>query len=147
MRTIGRAGRELDKIGPAIVVTHSQSGLFGWLLATRRPSLVKAVISYEPGFVFPEGAVPPTAAGGLWRQHPRHAHSGSGRRRGRAQVVASVVFQGPVNSRGGDAEILHLPDAGLFGNSHFSYSDLNNLEVADRLSLFLHQKGLDRRKP
>jgi pimeloyl-ACP methyl ester carboxylesterase len=59
MRTIGRAGRELDKIGPAIVVTHSQSGLFGWLLATRRPNLVKAVISYEPGFVFPEGAVPP----------------------------------------------------------------------------------------
>jgi len=56
-------------------------------------------------------------------------------------------LSGPREQPGGDAEILRLPDAGLFGNSHFSYSDLNNLEVADRLSLFLHQKGLDRRKP
>ncbi len=48
----------LDKVGPAILVTHSQSGLFGWLTSIRRPSLVKAVVSYEPGFVFPEGAVP-----------------------------------------------------------------------------------------
>ena len=48
----------LDKIGPAILVTHSQSGLFGWLTSIRRPNLVKAVVSYEPGFVFPEGAMP-----------------------------------------------------------------------------------------
>jgi hypothetical protein len=27
----------LDKIGPAILVTHSQSGLFGWLAGSRSP--------------------------------------------------------------------------------------------------------------
>jgi pimeloyl-ACP methyl ester carboxylesterase len=32
----------LDKIGPAILVTHSQSGAFGWLLADSRPKAVKA---------------------------------------------------------------------------------------------------------
>ena len=48
----------LDKIGPAILVTHSQSGLFGWLAGSRSPN-VKGIISYEPGFVFPQDEMPP----------------------------------------------------------------------------------------
>src|SRR3954467_3046755 len=47
-----------DKIGPAVLVTHSQSGLFGWLTGARSDN-VKAIVAYEPGFVFPQGAVPP----------------------------------------------------------------------------------------
>ena len=39
----------LDKIGPAIVLTHSQSGPIGWPVADARPDLVKALISVEPG--------------------------------------------------------------------------------------------------
>ena len=38
----------LDRIGPAIVVTHSQAGPFGWLLADARPSAVKAIVAVEP---------------------------------------------------------------------------------------------------
>ena len=38
----------LDKIGPAIVLTHSQSGTFGWALADARPTRVKAVVAIEP---------------------------------------------------------------------------------------------------
>jgi pimeloyl-ACP methyl ester carboxylesterase len=38
----------LDKIGPAIVLTHSQSGAFGWLIADARPALVKAIVAIEP---------------------------------------------------------------------------------------------------
>ncbi len=38
----------LDKIGPAIVLTHSQSGSFGWLIADARPNLVKGIIAIEP---------------------------------------------------------------------------------------------------
>ncbi len=38
----------LDKIGPAIVLTHSQSGPYGWALANDRPKLVKGVIAIEP---------------------------------------------------------------------------------------------------
>ena len=49
-----------DKIGPAILVTHSHSGGMGWLTAIKNQN-VKAIVSYEPGsgFVFPEGEVPP----------------------------------------------------------------------------------------
>lgn len=38
----------LDRIGPAIVLTHSASGPAGWLLADRRPELVKAIVAIEP---------------------------------------------------------------------------------------------------
>ncbi len=38
----------LDRIGPAILLTHSQSGPFGWALADARPRLVRAVLAIEP---------------------------------------------------------------------------------------------------
>jgi pimeloyl-ACP methyl ester carboxylesterase len=38
----------LDRIGPAILLTHSQSGTFGWLIADARPSLVKGIVALEP---------------------------------------------------------------------------------------------------
>lgn len=48
-----------------------------------------------------------------------------------------------MNRHGGDVTLVHLPEAGIRGNTHFSMSDLNNLEIADHLSQFLKQKGLD----
>jgi pimeloyl-ACP methyl ester carboxylesterase len=38
----------LDKIGPAILLIHSQSGAFVWPIADARPSLVKAIVAVEP---------------------------------------------------------------------------------------------------
>jgi pimeloyl-ACP methyl ester carboxylesterase len=38
----------LDKIGPAILLTHSQAGAFGWPIADARPKLVKAILAVEP---------------------------------------------------------------------------------------------------
>lgn len=38
----------LDQIGPAIILTHSQSGPFGWQIADARPNLVKGVVAVEP---------------------------------------------------------------------------------------------------
>jgi pimeloyl-ACP methyl ester carboxylesterase len=38
----------LDRIGPVIVMTHSQSGAFGWPVADMRPDLVKAILAIEP---------------------------------------------------------------------------------------------------
>ena len=38
----------LDKIGPAILLTHSQSGAFGWPVGDSRPGLVKAIVAVEP---------------------------------------------------------------------------------------------------
>ncbi|KAK7471053.1 hypothetical protein VKT23_002468 [Stygiomarasmius scandens] len=39
----------LDRIGrPIVLLTHSQSGQYGWILADARPSLIKTVIALEP---------------------------------------------------------------------------------------------------
>jgi pimeloyl-ACP methyl ester carboxylesterase len=38
----------LDKIGPSIILVHSQSGAYAWPLAQARPTLVKAIVAAEP---------------------------------------------------------------------------------------------------
>lgn len=43
-----RLAKLLDRIGPAILLTHSASGPVGWLVADRRPGLVKAIVAVEP---------------------------------------------------------------------------------------------------
>ena len=158
----------LDKIGPAVLVTHSQSGLFGWLAGARSPN-VKGIVSYEPGFVFEKSVLPPpiplfkgtqpsgtpitpaefaklatvplqVVYGDNIPKQPIPDLIADGRR---AQVVTSVMFTDALNKQGGQASVLHLPDAGLRGNSHFMFSDLNNVQVADELSKFLNAKRLD----
>jgi pimeloyl-ACP methyl ester carboxylesterase len=160
----------LDKIGPAILVTHSQSGLFGWLAGARSPR-VKGIVSYEPGFVFIKDEMPKpiplfkgTQTAGTAVSETEFANLAKiplqvvygdnipvnpipdlvadGRR---AQVITSKLFVEALNRKGGKAGVLHLPDAGLRGNSHFMFSDLNNIEVADQLSNFLQRHGLDTR--
>ena len=160
----------LDKIGPAVVVTHSQSGLFGWLAGARSPH-VKGIISYEPGFVFEHGSMPApiplykgtqsagtaiTAAefanlakipiqvvyGDNIPKTPIPDLIADGRR---AQVITSKLFVDALSKTGGNAAVLHLPDVGLRGNSHFMFSDLNNIDVADQMSAFLQKHGLDAR--
>lgn len=51
----------LDRIGPAILLTHSRSGPFGWLVADARPNLVRAILAVEPSGP-PFMDVPPLAA-------------------------------------------------------------------------------------
>ena len=47
-----------DRIGPAVLVTHSQSGRYGWLTRIKSDA-VRAIVSYEPtAFTFPSDAVP-----------------------------------------------------------------------------------------
>ncbi len=58
-----------DKIGPAVLFSHSQAGGPGWLTATKSPN-VKAIVAFEPGsgFIFPQGELlppMPSAAGTL----------------------------------------------------------------------------------
>jgi len=51
--------------------------------------------------------------------------------------------QDVVNRHGGDVTVVHLPEIGIRGNTHFPMSDLNNVQIADELSKFLSEKKLD----
>ena len=159
-----------EKIGPGVLVTHSASGGLGWLTAMKSPN-VKAIIAYEPSvFFFPEGEVPPpivtpkgTTAGEsvsavdfqqltkipiqivYGDNIPANPSLYPGldsffRVREMAKLMVAAI-----NAQGGDASMLSLPSVGVFGNTHFSFSDLNNLQIADLLSTYLNEHGLDRR--
>ena len=48
-RLVKKCGLKLlETIGPAILLTHSQAGPFGWILADEAPELVKGIVALEP---------------------------------------------------------------------------------------------------
>jgi hypothetical protein len=56
-------------------------------------------------------------------------------------------FVDTINRHGGDAQVVHLPEVGIHGNTHFPFADLNNDQIADLLSTFLQEKALDANDP
>lgn len=161
-----------DKIGEGILVTHSQGGGSGWLTAIKNEK-VKGIVAYEPysGFVFPEGELPqPIKSTGLFGELkgteitlsdfvkltriPIVVYYGDNiakepsnvwnKDHWRSGLEMAKIWAGTINKHGGDATVIHLPEIGITGNTHFPFADLNNIEVADVLSRWLKEKGLDR---
>ncbi|MBN8707632.1 MAG: alpha/beta fold hydrolase [Bacteroidetes bacterium] len=159
----------LTKTGPAILVTHSHSGGMGWRTAIKNQN-VKAIVSFEPGsgFLFPEGKVPApmqSSGGSLEAQQvplaefmhltqipiviyygdfiPEEPSPNPGQDAWRVRLEMAKLWRDEVNRLGGDVTIVHLPEAGISGNTHFPFSDLNNVEIADLMAVWLKQKGLD----
>jgi pimeloyl-ACP methyl ester carboxylesterase len=158
-----------DKIGPAILFSHSQGGEPGWLTAIKSQN-VKGIVALEPGsgFIFPEGELPPampSAAGILspgavpladfekltripiiifygdnFSTEPTKER---GQDNWRVRLAMAKLWVEAINKHGGDARLVHLPDIGIRGNTHFLMSDLNNVQIADQISKFLTEKKLD----
>lgn len=61
----------------------------------------------------------------------------------RAAAMMADAFTEVVNCHGGDAKVVHLPDLGIRGNSHFPFAEKNNVEVAGALEAWLKKKNLD----
>lgn len=158
-----------NKIGSAILVTHSHSGGMGWATAIKNHN-VKAIVAYEPGsgFLFPEGEVPhPMQSSGgpleavaiplkdfmqltkipiviyYGDNIPEEPTSVPGQDFWRIRFAMARLWRDALNRHGGDVTLIHLPEKGIHGNTHFPFSDLNNLQIADLLSEFLTEKGLD----
>jgi pimeloyl-ACP methyl ester carboxylesterase len=159
-----------NKIGPGILVTHSHSGGMGWHTAIKNQN-IKAIVSYEPGsgFIFPEGEVPAPklSAGGTLEAIsvskneflkltkipiviyygdfiPEKPNSNPGQDGWRVRLEMAKLWRDAVNKYGGDVTVIHLPEIGIKGNTHFPFSDLNNIEIADLMSEWLEKKGLDK---
>ncbi|MFS8049641.1 alpha/beta hydrolase [Rhizobium sp. BR 314] len=158
-----------DRTGRGILFTHSQAGGPGWLTAIKNPN-VKAIVALEPGsgFIFPEGEVPadmPSAAGTLKGEavpvadfekltklpiviyygdnFPTEPTAERGQDNWRVRLAMAKLWVDAVNKHGGDATLIHLPDIGIKGGTHFLMSDLNNVEIADQITKFLAEKKLD----
>ena len=61
----------------------------------------------------------------------------------RVRLAMARLWADAVNRHGGDVTVVHLPEIGIHGNTHFPFSDLNNVTIADVLATWLKEKGLD----
>ncbi|KAF7918486.1 uncharacterized protein EAE98_009729 [Botrytis deweyae] len=60
----------LNRIGPAVLLSHSQGGLMPWVIADKVPELVKAIVAIEPtGPPFQDVLFPPTTPEGFTRNY------------------------------------------------------------------------------
>lgn len=60
-----------------------------------------------------------------------------------ARLEMARAWRDAVNRQGGDVTLIYLPDMEIRGNSHFLFSDLNNVQIADLVSEFLAKTNLD----
>ena len=151
------AAAALERAGPAVLVTNSAGG-FRALLTRLKSDNVKAIVAYEnPGYIFPESTQPRLPQGPFGPVYVSDAEFAK-----LTQIPIQIVwgdnldkspdwtnfskladaFVRVVNERGGQAEVLHLPEAGLSGNSHIPFADLNNAEVARLFFAYLDENGL-----
>lgn len=126
------------------MLTHSASGPVGWLVADRRPGEVKAIVAVEPmgppfadipnigpmtwGLTAPPLTFEPAPASpdmlraavpGAFKlpalaNLPIVAVTGDAS----AFAAASTPIVAQLKAAGAAAELLHLPDHGVFGNGH-----------------------------
>jgi pimeloyl-ACP methyl ester carboxylesterase len=120
----------LDKLGPSILMTHSQSGPLGLRAALARPHLVKGYVSVEPaGFAIPTGQsaatlvnVPILTVFGDYLEFSAGSTS---------WLNSSRSTLALVNAAGGNGTTLVLPEAGIRGNTHMMMMDDNSEQLAD----------------
>ena len=156
----------------AILVTHSMGGTIGWRTAIRT-NKVRAIISYEPGgtpFVFPETEMPQitearfkalsASAMGVpmsdflkltkipivlyYGDYINLGSENVGEDKWGTEYAMAEQFVAAINRHGGDATLVHLPEIGIKGNSHFLMQEQNNEEIMKLALAWLKSKGLDK---
>ena len=149
-----RGAELLDRIGPAVLFTHSMGGPAGWLIADVRPDLVKAIVAIEnvgppflemePGPSLPWGLTaapisydPPAESPEELRKQPRRLPYLAG--------IPIVVVSGEASpfvhfhdemvafleKAGCDVDSLKLADHGVHGNGHAMMLERNNAEALE----------------
>lgn len=151
-----------DKSGDGILFTHSAGGAPGWKTAIKSEK-VKAIVAIEPGgFCFPEGETPENNRGGkgipleeflkltkipiviyYGDYIPKEETTAYSENFWRNVLTTARQWAKVVNTHGGNVTIVHLPEIGIKGNTHFVMSDLNNLQIANLISDWLKKNELN----
>jgi pimeloyl-ACP methyl ester carboxylesterase len=156
-----RGAALLDRIGPAILITHSLGGPAGWLIADARPELVKAIVAIEaigPPFVErPELGLalewgltaspltydPPAASAAELGGEPRRLPNLAGIPIAVVSAEASpfVHFHDDMVAflmqAGCDVDSLRLADHGVHGNGHAMMLEANNAEALEPIARWI----------
>ena len=129
----------VDKVGPAVLLFHSQAGGFGFPIAQMQPGKVKAIVAVEPAVA---GDAAQAARlkdipilmlyGDFIARSPRWPK----------MRQLGVDFAAAVRAVGGRADVVDLPTLGIRGNSHMMMMDRNNVEIAAFIHDWLARQGL-----
>ena len=132
----------------AVIIGHSESGRYPLDAALVNPKGTKGLIVMEPGdcvgFTDPQVAslakIPILI---VWGDHVDTP--GSILAHGPASFASCLALIDRLKARGGNARMLHLPAAGLRGNSHMMMTDKNSDRVADLLISWI-EKNVSKRR-
>jgi pimeloyl-ACP methyl ester carboxylesterase len=147
-----------DKSGPGILFTHSQGGGPGWQTAIKSGN-VQAIVALEPaGFPLPRSDSDENPQGLSMDDFmkltkiPIIIYFGDNIPKNESGIFAQnfwrMVLNGAeewadtINRYGGDVTVVHLPETGITGNTHFIMSDLNNHVIAEHIAHWLSEKCL-----
>lgn len=130
----------LEKLGPCVLMAHSQGAGLALSMALQRPDLLKAVVAIEPSGAPEQPAAHPEKLAPclmVWGDYV-HEHPVWRRYRARVQAHAQQLL-----AAGAAVTVLDLPLSGITGNSHFPMLDRNSNEVLARIqgwiqALFTH---------
>jgi pimeloyl-ACP methyl ester carboxylesterase len=119
----------IKKVGPCVVMAHSQGGGFALSMSTRCPEMFKAVIVIEPSGAPDQLPLaedcPPYLM--VWGDHVK-GHSIWQKYRQRVDQHAQAL-----RLQGAKVTQLDLTALGIAGNSHFPMLDSNSDQVLDQI--------------
>ncbi|HBO06187.1 MULTISPECIES: alpha/beta fold hydrolase [Bacteroides] len=157
-----------DKLEGAIMMAHSQGVMHTWKTMTKTKN-IKAVIALEGGgfFSFPTDEPHPITEASkeieyimvspdtfkVFTQTPILLIYGDNIPTEHSNIPELDIWRirldlayqwaNTVNKHGGNVTIIHLPKIGIYGNTHFPMSDLNNIDIANVILEWLHEQKLD----
>ena len=122
-------GAALRRIGPCVLICHSQGGYLGSHAAVENPECIRGVVCAEAsGWPAEERVSSAAIAGNPWLLLlgdfiERSPHWTAARN-------ATVTFRERVNAVGGRAELVELPSVGFPGSSHMFMMDEHSAEIS-----------------
>lgn len=124
----------LEKVGPCVLIAHSQGGGLALTMAARRPELLRAVVAVEPSGApkeLPPSQVRPAYLM-VWGDFVND-HSVWSQYRARIEEHQQHLL-----NLGAKVGVLDLPKHGIVGNSHFPMLDRNSDHVLDGIMQWLN---------
>ena len=127
------------RLKDAVLISHSQSGIYPFQTAALDRTGIRAIVAIEPAAcpdpakddLTPYKDLPILVLFGDYvDQSPRWA----------PRLKQCRAFVAAANAAGGRAELILLPEIGIHGNSHMLMQDKNSLDIADWLSGWLDKR-------